>query len=347
MTATPDNVAQPAPLKALGITLHAVASLILLMAMIGAATRLTESGLSITEWRPVTGMMPPLSESDWAEAFRLYRDSPQFLLVNPDMDMAAFKHIFWWEWAHRFLGRAIGIAFLVPLVWGLASRQAPPRLKLALVGLFLLGGMQGVIGWLMVKTGLADRPSVSHFALAAHLLTALLLFSLMLLLGFALMRPQRNLYPDPEARRELRRGAGLGIALVAATACFGAFTAGLDGGMVYNSFPFMNGKFLPPELRSFPALLFDPGGVQFVHRWLAAFTASYVIGLWFASRRKQLVPAARRLVRVIALMACVQVFVGVSTLLLQVPLPLAVMHQGVAFLLLGFLTGLRFETRGA
>tara|TARA_R110002153_G_scaffold268669_2_gene433678 strand:- start:41434 stop:42393 length:960 start_codon:yes stop_codon:yes gene_type:complete len=288
------------------------------MAIIGAITRLTESGLSIVEWRPIAGALPPLNEVEWTRLYELYKTSPEFEKVHFWMSLADFKQIFFWEWLHRLWGRLIGLVFAVPLVFFLATKRVPKGWALKLIGLFLLGGAQGLMGWIMVKSGLVDRPSVSHFRLAAHLSLAVLIFGLLVWAGRAINAPVKT---NPATFRIDRYGL-VCLALLFITIIWGAFVAGLDAGKIYNYFPMMSpGHWLPQELHFDP--LNNHGWVQFTHRLLALLTTIF-IGYYAYSRKAFAVGGALLL----------QISLGVATILSAAAIPVAASHQAGAFILL-------------
>jgi cytochrome c oxidase assembly protein subunit 15 len=313
--------------------------------VIGGVTRLTESGLSITEWRPVTGTLPPLSEAEWQAAFALYRQIPQYSQVNLGMDLTAFKQIYWWEYVHRLWGRLIGVAFAVPFLYFLIRRRLPRRLAPHLAALFVLGGAQGALGWYMVQSGLADRIDVSQYRLAAHLSLALAIYAYMLWLAFGLLRRAE---PPGAMARAPRGQLWFVAAWTAATIVFGAFVAGLNGGFLYNTFPLMGGQLVPPDLLHLqPAWLnlFDnPAAAQFVHRWLAILLVLLVVALWLRARR--LSAPQRRPFDLLLVAVLAQAVLGIATLLLVVPIPLAAAHQAGAVLLLTALVWALHRPRG-
>ena len=230
-------------LQALRIWLGAIAALIVAMILVGGATRLTDSGLSITEWQPIMGAVPPLSEADWSQAFETYKKIPEYTEINHGMTLEEFKTIYWWEWAHRFLGRLIGAAFFVPFVVFWLAGYIPRPLLPRLAGLFVLGGLQGAVGWYMVKSGLVDRTDVSQYRLAAHFGVALLILGYTLWLVF-------GLGDEPRPRRRARAARGgqdrrLILALIFLQLLAGALVAGLDAGMGFNTWPLINGAFVP------------------------------------------------------------------------------------------------------
>lgn len=320
--------------RAIAHWLFAVAGLVLVMIVVGGITRLTESGLSITRWDPVTGAVPPLDEADWQAAFDLYRDSPQYEQVNRGMTLDDFKFIYFWEYIHRLLGRVIGLAFALPLLFFAAKRAIPRGYGWKLAALLALGGLQGLIGWWMVASGLVDRPEVSHIRLAIHLLTAFAIFGALVWVALDL----RALHRSPVARpARLSVTAVWALCLLGLQMLFGAYVAGLEAGYAFNSWPLMGDEFLPeqtPWLQPWPANFVDnPVVVQFVHRWLA-FVAAAAIGLlawqaWRAGEAKAALALAFALV--------FQIPLGIATILTGVELWLGVAHQAMAALLLGAL----------
>lgn len=320
--------------RAISGWLFAVASLVFLMVVVGGITRLTESGLSMVRWEPVSGAIPPLNAEQWMAEFDAYRQSPQYLEINRGMSLAEFKEIFFWEYVHRLLGRIIGLAFALPLLWFWIRKAIPSGYGLRLVGLLFLGGLQGAIGWWMVASGLIDRPEVSHIRLAVHLLAALLIFAALLWTALDL----RRLSVDPCARPSRMPTVAIWtLSILALQLLFGAYTAGLEAGYAFSSWPKMGDEWFPaqtpmlePYFRNF---VDNPIVVQFVHRWLA-FAVAAMAGL-LASH------AWRRGLRLqaIAVLAAVtvQILLGITTLLSGVALWIAVAHQAMAALLLGTL----------
>lgn len=348
-------VGDRAAARLIGGWLVACAAMVFAMAVIGAITRLTESGLSMVEWRPLIGALPPLSEAEWQRVFDLYRDTPEYRLKNAGMDLAAFKTIFFWEWFHRLWGRLIGLVFALPLLalWltGRVGRVGHvPHLGWKLAGLLVLGGLQGVMGWVMVQSGLIDRPSVSQYRLAAHLGLAFLIFGLLLWLAW-------RLFEDPAAPaaaptpRPVRGHLWGTVAMAATTVLWGALVAGLDAGLAYNTWPLMDGRLLPPEASSLTPWWLNPlentAMVQFVHRWLAIATAAAVLALAVSVRRRRVAPRVRRTVDLAAAMVLVQVALGVATLLTRVWIPAAALHQAGALVLIALLLRASFLARAA
>lgn len=304
-------------------------SMIFAMVVIGGITRLTESGLSITEWKPISGIIPPLSEAEWQAEFELYQRIPEYQQINRGMTLEEFKGIFWWEFIHRVWGRLIGVVFLVPFVWLLLRRDIRREMIPHMVALFLLGGLQGALGWYMVSSGLAERTDVSQYRLTAHLLLALAIFSYALWLALTLLR--RGAISDAAAAR-LRPHLWLTALCLALTLTFGGFVAGLNGGLVYNSFPLMGGQLIPGDVFQSPWSPFeDPVTAQFIHRWLAIASVLLAIGLWL--RRGASKISTSKPVGLLAAMAVIQAGLGIATLLLIVPIPLAAAHQAGAVVL--------------
>ena len=320
--------------RAIANWLLSVAGLVFVMIVVGGITRLTESGLSITRWEPVTGAIPPLGEADWEAAFALYRDSPQYQQVNRGMTLADFKFIYFWEYIHRLLGRLIGLAFALPLLWFAVKRAIPKGYGWKLVALLLLGGLQGAIGWWMVASGLVDEPEVSHVRLAVHLLMALAIFGALIWVAMDL----RTLVRSPVARpARLTLTAIWALSLLAVQMLFGAYVAGLEAGYAFNTWPLMGDELYPaaaPWLEPFARNFVDnPLLVQFVHRWMA-FVAGGVIALlaWQAYRRGRPKEAA-----ILFAAVTLQIALGVATIMSGVQLWLGVAHQGMAALLLAAL----------
>ena len=316
---------------------------IFLMVVIGGITRLTESGLSIAEWKPLIGALPPLTQAEWDRVFDLYRQTSEYRLVNAGMSLAEFKTIFWWEYIHRLWGRLLGLVFFVPLVWFAWRGALDRRLGLKLLGIFALGGLQGAIGWWMVASGLVDRTDVSQYRLATHLGVAFLIYAL--ILWVALDLTER---PRPAAAPALRRFGWLLLGCIAVTVVAGAFVAGTKAGLVYNSFPLMGGQILPPDylaLRPGWRNVFEnPAAIQFNHRLLAIGTL--LLAGVFAWRARGDRAAAGPAALLFAATAA-QATLGIATLLLVVPLTLGVLHQAGALALLTVAVWTAHRLRGA
>ncbi|WP_205480409.1 COX15/CtaA family protein [Sphingomonas arenae] len=319
-SARQDSLARP---LAVANWLFFVAGLIFVMVIVGGITRLTESGLSITQWKPVSGAVPPLTEADWLREFDLYRQTPEYLEVNRGMSLADFKFIFFWEYLHRLLGRVIGLAFLLPLIWFAVKKAIPSGYGKRLTILFLLGGLQGAIGWWMVASGLVDRTDVSHLRLAVHLLTALLIFG-------AIFWTALDLRSPGAMRQRMPTFAIWALSVLALQLLFGAYVAGLDAGYAFNTWPLMGDELYPaaapwlePALRNF---VDNPITVQFVHRWLAFGVLAMAILLAIKVKRA----GGRRESLFLHAAVGLQILLGIATLLTGVHLHVAVAHQGMA-----------------
>jgi heme a synthase len=312
-------------------------ALVFALIVVGGVTRLTHSGLSITEWQPIVGTLPPLSESQWNEAFAKYQTTPEYLQVNRGMSLDAFKGIFWVEYVHRLLGRLVGFAFIVPLVWFVARGKLPssPGLVPMLFGIFLLGGLQGALGWYMVQSGLVDDPRVSQLRLTAHLGLALLIFAAMFWTALTLLRPSA---PADARIRPLFLAAVSLVALIFVMALSGGLVAGIRAGFAYNTFPLMNGHVVPPEIMLirpwYMNFVNNMATVQFDHR-LLAWTLLVLVPIWWWRVRAtpEISPSGRLAAHLLLAMLFAQVSLGISTLVLVVPLPLAALHQAGAVLL--------------
>lgn len=324
----------PVSSRPVALWLFACAGLIFLMTLVGAITRLTGSGLSIVVWQPLTGALPPLTEEAWNDMFALYKTSPEYLKKNNWMDLSDFKTIFFWEWFHRLLGRLIGLVFAIPLVWFWIRGHIPSGKKPVLLGLLVLGAAQGAMGWYMVSSGLVDRPDVSHFRLAAHLGLAVVLYAVMLWAGRDLWGPI-TLQPSPQG---LRIHAWTGLYACVLAMIWGAFTAGLDAGLVYNTFPLMGDHLIPPETGAITPVwtnaFHNPVAVQLFHRWLGIATFAILFGYAIRIHNS---PASRRDALLIGGMGTLQATLGIATLLLGVPVWLATAHQAGALILLTFI----------
>jgi heme a synthase len=329
----------------LRLWLAAVAVLVFLLIGIGGATRLTGSGLSITEWQPIVGTLPPLSQADWLEAFAKYRQIPQYEHVNRGMSLEAFKVIFWWEWTHRFLGRLVGAAFLLPFLCFLATRRMPRALAARLAGIFALGALQGAVGWYMVSSGLAERIDVSQYRLALHLGLAMLIFGALVWVVLALDGRK------PRARAPHAVAAATVALLVFLQILLGALVAGLKAGAGYNTWPLMDGRLVPDGLGAMQPWylnLFENAlTVQFNHRLMAYMLT--LTALWQAWRVMQATDEARmrRSALALAVVLAVQAVLGIWTLLMHVPLALGLAHQAGAAAVFGIAVWHLYEARHA
>jgi cytochrome c oxidase assembly protein subunit 15 len=349
-------VVQPSPFRTamLGATrsrstaawLFAVALLILSMVVVGGATRLTGSGLSITQWKPVSGALPPLSKRAWSEEFAHYRDTPQYRLVNRGMTLAQFQAIFWWEWAHRLLGRLVGAAFAIPFVVLWLTGRLPRRLMGRCAALFSLGALQGVVGWWMVQSGLETRISVAPERLAIHLGLALLLFVALIWTG---LEAWAGPAPGLGRRDGWTRVSPVLAAAVFLQCLLGALVAGNKAGLIDNDWPLMGGSVFPTAYWQggvWATLVHDPSAVQFNHRLAAYGVFGLAITIALAGLRSKSTPGGLRGLSALAgVMAVIQVALGIATLINDVPLSLALMHQLMAVLLLAAAVGLTWRSR--
>lgn len=323
------------PNRRLGAWLTLWAAMLFLLILIGGATRLTESGLSITEWHVVSGIVPPLSSAEWNAEFAKYQKIPQYQAIHAGMTVEQFKAIFFWEYVHRLWARLVTVAFAVPLVWFLARGMVPRQVRRRLWLLLVLLGAQGALGWFMVSSGLSVRTEVSQYRLAAHFAAALLIYSATVWTAAEFLVRSR-IAPSPQSRRLRHLSWGLtGLAIL--TAIAGAFVAGLHAGHAFNTFPLMAGRVVPPgyaALSPWPRNLFENVvAVQFNHRCLGLLTLVSILAFWWHSRALALPAAAQRAIAGFAGVAVMQVGLGIATLLLVVPVPLGVAHQAGAVML--------------
>ena len=321
--------------RAIALWLLLCCAMIFAMVIVGGITRLTHSGLSIVQWDPIIGAIPPLNTAQWNETFHLYQQTPEFRDVNSGMDLSQFKSIFWMEYAHRLLGRSIGLVFLLPFLYFLARGRIEKRLVPKLIAMFVLGGLQGALGWYMVSSGLIHNPHVSQYRLTAHLSLAFLIYAFILWVALDLLGPTMPV-PAPEFTRLRRFSYGV-TALVFLMVIAGGFVAGLRAGFIYNTFPMMNGHWLPlgmfalhPLWRNFFA---NMGTVQFDHRIIAYLLVIVISSFWFMARRAPLPTRPRIAIHLLLLMLAIQISLGIATLLLVVPTPLAATHQAGALTL--------------
>jgi heme a synthase len=307
-----------------------VASLVFAMVVVGGITRLTESGLSITEWKPISGALPPLNQADWLSAFEKYKAIPEYQLINKGMSLADFKFIFFWEWVHRLLGRLIGVVFALPLLWFWARKAIPAGYGLRLPALLALGGLQGTIGWWMVASGLSERTDVSHYRLAVHLLTALFILAGLVWTALDL----KALAHDPSARpARITRGAATVGLILFIQLLFGAYTAGLNAGHVANSWPLMNDRLYPDGVDwaggAVQTFSNDPFLIHFIHRWWAWVVVAALVILSRQAKRA----GGRRASIAIHTAVGLQILLGIATVMTGVNIALAVLHQATGALL--------------
>jgi heme a synthase len=324
---------------AIRIWLLAVAGLVLLMIGVGGATRLTGSGLSITEWKPLIGAIPPLTAADWATAFGKYQQIPQYTKVNSGMNLAEFKTIFWWEWGHRFLGRMIGLAFALPMLWFAVRGRLPTGLLPKLLGLLALGGLQAGIGWYMVASGLVDRVDVSQYRLALHLGTAFAIFGGLIWVAMGLRPPARQAIHLQTITSTQRWGATLAAALIGLQVGLGALVAGLKAGLTYNTWPLMDGRLIPNGLGTmnpwYLNLFENITTVQFNHRMVAYVVTGVVLWHGLSLIRSADDERLRQSAGLLIAAVFAQVMLGIWTLLAVVPVWLGVIHQAGAAILFG------------
>ena len=335
-------------LRGIAIWLLLCVAMIYIMVLLGGLTRLTHSGLSMVEWNPISGVLPPRGEQAWQEAFAKYQQFPEFRLKNSDLDLAGFKSIYWLEFSHRLWGRCIALFFLIPGLFFLLTKRLPKSLKVKLIIMFALGGLQGLLGWFMVQSGLSDRPDVSQYRLVAHLLLAFALCGWIFWVALGLLFPKPHIFSVPMHR--YKHGATALIGLLTVTIASGGFVAGTDAGFFYNTFPLMGGRLIPdgllvlqPVVRNFFENVVT---IQFTHRLLAILIFS--VTLIFAFRLMRINLPERTIFALCCLSAIIilQLALGISTVLLAVPVPLALAHQAGGLLLFIVMLWLRHELRG-
>lgn len=331
--------------KPVAIWLLAVAALVLAMIVVGGATRLTDSGLSITEWKPVTGVIPPLSDADWQAEFARYRQIPQYEQLNAGMSLGDFKTIYWWEWGHRFLGRVVGLVFFIPFVWFAVRRRLPRRLFLRLGGIFVLGALQGAVGWWMVASGLSDRVSVAPERLMVHLGLAFALFGLLLWTAFdAWSGLARQTLPSPWGRR-----AAWLLGLIYLQILLGALVAGNDAGLIYNDWPLMNGRLLPDDYWAgslWGTLAHSQGATQLHHRVVGYVLTAVAVAIGASAWRSRYLARQSKLLAASTAAAVVgQAVLGIATLMSRSPLGLSIAHQLMAAVVMALAVGFAWRVR--
>ena len=319
------------------IWLFVCAVLVFAMIVLGGLTRLTHSGLSIVDWKPVTGWLPPLDQAMWQAVFEEYQRFPEYQKRNLGMSLNEFKSIFWFEYLHRLLGRIISVAFLVPFLCFAASKRIRGKLACWLAALFCLGGLQGVVGWWMVKSGLVDRPDVSQYRLAVHLGLAVAIYGLLIWTALSLVF--QNKYKKAETLGAYH-GSACCLVAIFITMISGALVAGLDAGFAYNTFPTMNGQWIPSHLLAqspwYMNITENTLTVQFDHRWLAMSTVAGIAFLCWRFRNLEMSKTARWALCGLAVSALLQLLLGIATVVLVVPIPIAISHQAVAIVLFTF-----------
>lgn len=321
--------------RAIGSWLLVVCALVFAMVVLGGVTRLTHSGLSIVEWKPLVGAIPPLNETEWLEVFEKYKLTPEYQKINAGMDVEGFKGIFWLEYFHRLLGRGIGLVFLLPFLYFLLRKQIDRPLRPKLITLFVLGGLQGLMGWVMVASGLVDMPRVSAYRLTTHLGLAVLIYGYTLWVALGLLWPERR---NSSINVAPLRAHGRGVlAVIVVTLLAGGLVAGTRAGFAYNTFPLMGESFLPAGVFAqapwWINFFENVGTVQLDHRLLAYLLVLMIPAWWWMARRHVLDATTRTFFHVLLAMLAVQVTLGITTLLYVVPIPLAAAHQAGALLL--------------
>ena len=321
--------------KSIIIWLFAGCLLIYAMVVLGGITRLTHSGLSMVEWNMIVGSMPPMSNADWQVPFEKYKQSPEYQLINNQFSLDEFKSIYWWEYIHRMLGRIIGVVFLVPFFYFLIKKKFDKPLLNKMFVLLTLGALQGILGWFMVKSGLQKEPHVSHYRLAAHLISAFTVFGFTFWYGLDLLYPKN--IEENEIIKKVKRLAKIVLGFIVLQIIYGAFVAGLKAGLFYNTFPRMGTSFFPDTLVAFEPFwknfFENPSGVQFIHRYLAYIVVILVVFLWETARKIELNRLQRRASNIMAGVVFTQFILGVITLLYSVPITMGVLHQTGAFAL--------------
>ena len=309
--------------------------MIYLMVVIGGITRLTHSGLSMVEWNPIIGSIPPMNDADWQIPFDKYKQTPEYQIINNQFSLEEFKSIYWWEYIHRFLGRTIGVVFLIPFFYFWSKKKFDKSLLKKMFVLLSLGALQGVLGWYMVYSGLQKEPHVSHYRLAAHLISAFTVF------GFTFWYALDLLYPQAIEEniiiKQVKRLSVIMFGIIVLQIIYGAFVAGLKAGLFYNTFPKMGTKFIPETVTSFDPfyknLIENPSGVQFIHRTIAYLAVIIVLFTWETIRKMELTKLQRRASNFMLGVVFVQFLLGIITILYAVPVTMGVLHQTGAFFL--------------
>lgn len=322
--------------------------LIFVMVIIGGITRLTQSGLSIVEWDLIMGTLPPMNADDWQILFLKYQTSPQYKLINNGIKLEEFKSIFWWEYIHRLFGRFIGLVFFLPfLYFWITKKFDTPLLKKVLI-VFALGGLQGVLGWYMVASGLVKNPFVSHYRLAAHLITAFSAFGFTFWVALGLSYPKEEPVKN-SALKGLKRLIKALFVILIIQIIYGAFVAGMHAGKIYNTFPLMGNSLMPESVYAMNPIwknfLENHSGVQFIHRYMAYAVATLAAIIWYKSRKERLHPKVINAINFMGSIVVIQFLLGVFTLVYAVPVSLGVIHQAGAFILFGSLIYLVFWIR--
>lgn len=323
--------------KSIALWLLICCATIFFMVVVGGVTRLTGSGLSMVQWAPLMGILPPLSDAEWQHTFELYKQYPEYQKINYHMEVDDFKSIFWLEYWHRILGRIIGLLFFIPMVYFIIRKKVRPGLTPKLVAMFILGGLQGLMGWYMVKSGLVSDPHVSQYRLTAHLGLAVIIYGYIFWVAIGLLLPQRDNDTVPVSRN-IRLASWLLLLLVFITAMSGGFVAGLKAGFAYNTFPLMGGQWIPEGILSLQPVWHNftenVATVQFQHRVLAISLLILIPLFWFSAIKNNPAPRLKVGLHLMLLMIVVQVLLGIYTLVLNVPISLAAAHQAGMVLLI-------------
>ena len=319
--------------KAIVIWLLSGCSLIFIMVLVGGITRLTNSGLSMVNWSLFMGAIPPLNDIQWQETFELYKQSPEFKKINYDYTLSDFKYIFFWEYLHRMIGRLLGLVFIIPFFYFLFKKMLSKKLLFQSLLLFCLGALQGAIGWWMVKSGLVDRPDVSHFRLAVHLTTAFITCAFCLWVALPLIFSDKI-----RGDKKMFNSILILAVLVLIQIIYGAFVAGLNAGIGFNTWPKMNGEWVPQAVYALSPLWKNfvnaPYGIQFFHRSFAFIIVGFIIYIWKKGIAKSISPQHNKALHLLLIIVLLQTTVGVFTILFMVPFSLALIHQLIAFLML-------------
>lgn len=330
------NISENRDNKQLALWLFVCAALIFTMIIVGGATRLTRSGLSMVEWAPMMGVIPPLTDTQWQQKFDEYKHYPEYKKINSDMQLPEFKKIFWYEYSHRLLGRFIGIVFLAPFIFFLIKGKIKRKLAPKLVVIFILGGLQGLLGWYMVKSGLINNPHVSQYRLAAHLISALLIYGYILWVALSLLyaNSRETVY---ELKNSLKMLSYIITTVIVLMIISGGFVAGTKAGFAFNTFPLMNNQWLPEDIFSMQPVYINffenIATIQFTHRIIALSLCLLIPVFWLLSQKIEMNDEAGMAINLLLLMLVVQVILGITTLIYIVPVPLAVTHQAGAIML--------------
>lgn len=334
-------------LRAVAIWLFICAIMIFIMVVLGGVTRLTHSGLSMVEWQPLTGFLPPINEQDWSDLFRKYQQYPEFKIKNPTLDLNGFKSIFWLEFCHRLWGRLVGIVFFIPFILFMRQRRFDRLLSTQLAVVFILGSLQGALGWFMVKSGLANQPDVSQYRLTAHLILAFFLYGAIFWLAMNLLFPLRHTFKS--SIYGYQHCSVILILLFTITLISGGFVAGTDAGFIYNTYPLMGSSLFPKDifiLRPWISNFFENiVTIQFTHRVLTLLLFIVTLGFYFKALTQYLPGRTRIALHSLLITMILQFSLGITTLLLAVPVAVAAAHQAGALLLLTVMLWIRHEFR--